>query len=81
MKGKKPKPEKALKQWEKGMSVFFEEIEWRKRAANELARPLADYDNLLRDSIGLRLQRKLNKEQALAVSACKSSHEDISLFF
>ena len=81
LKGKKPKPEKALKQWEKGMSVFFEEIEWRKRAANELARPLADYDNLLRDSIGLRLQRKLNKEQALAVSACKSSHEDISLFF
>ena len=27
------------------------------------------------------LAEKLNKEQALAVSVCKSSHEDISLFF
>ena len=81
LKGKKPNPEKALQQWEKGMSVYYQEIEWRKRASQELSQPLADYKLLLRDSIGLRLQKKLNKEQALAVSACKSSHEDISLFF
>ena len=81
LKGKKPNPEKALKQWEQGMSVYYQEIEWRKRASQELAQPLADYKLLLRDSIGLRLQKKLNREQALAVSACKSSHEDISLFF
>ncbi len=81
LKGKKPNPEKALQQWEQGMSVYYQEIEWRKRASQELAKPLADYTLLLRDSIGLRLQKKLNKEQALAVSTCKSSHEDISLFF
>ena len=81
MKGKKPNQEKALQQWEQGMTAFYQEVEWRKRASQELAKPLADYTLLLRDSIGLRLQKKLNKEQALAVSACKSSHEDISLFF
>ena len=81
LKGKKPNPEKALQQWEQGMSVYYQEIEWRKRASQELAQPLADYTLFLRDSIGLRLQKKLNKEQALAVSVCKSSHEDISLFF
>jgi len=81
LKGKKPNPEKALQQWEQRLSVYYQEIEWRKRASQELAKPLADYTLLLRDSIGLRLQKKLNKEQALAVSTCKSSHEDISLFF
>ena len=81
LKGKKPNPEKALQQWEQGMSVYYKEIEWRKRASQELAKPLSDYTLLLKDSIGLRLQKKLNKEQALAVSVCKSSHEDISLFF
>ena len=39
------------------------------------------YEILLRNSIGLRMQKKLNKEQALSVSACKSTHENISLFF
>ena len=63
------------------MTVFYQEVEWRKRASQELSKPLEDYKLFLSDSIGLRLQKKLNKEQALSVSACKSSHEDISLFF
>ena len=81
LKGKKPNPEKALQQWQLGMSVYYQEIEWRQRAVKELAQPLANYEMLLKDSIGLRMQKKLNKDHALAVSACKSSHEDISLFF
>ena len=81
LKGKKPNPEKALQQWQLGMSVYYQEIEWRQLAVNELSQPLANYELLLKDSIGLRMQKKLNKNQALSVSACKSSHEDISLFF
>jgi len=81
LKGKKPNIEKALKHWQKGMEIFFQEINWRQLAVNELAQPLANYELLLKDSIGLRMQKKLNKEQALSVSACKSSHENISLFF
>ena len=63
------------------MEIFFQEINWRQLAVNELAQPLANYELLLKDSIGLRMQKKLNKDQAIAVAACKSSHEDISLFF
>ena len=81
LKGKNPNPEKALNQWELGMTAFYQEVEWRKRASQELGKQLEEYKFFLKDSIGLRLQKKLNKEQALAVSACKSSHEDISLFF
>jgi tripartite ATP-independent transporter DctM subunit len=81
LKGKKHNPEKALQQWQLGMSVYYQEIEWRQRAVIELAQPLANYELLLKDSIGLRMQKKLNKDLALAVAACKSSHEDISLFF
>jgi hypothetical protein len=81
LKGKKPKPEKALKQWQLGMSVYYKEIEWRQQAVKELAQPLDNYELLLKDSIGLRLQKKLSLEHGKSVSACKSSHEDISLFF
>ena len=81
LKGKKPNPEKALKQWQLGMTIFYQEIEWRQRAVKELSQPLANYEILLKDSIGLRLQKKLSLEHGKYVSACKSSHEDISLFF
>jgi hypothetical protein len=81
LKGKKPNVENALRHWQNGMKIYFQEINWRQLAVNELAQPLANYELLLKDSIGLRMQKKLNKDQALAVSACKSSHEDISLFF
>ena len=81
LKGKKPNVENALKHWQNGMAIYFQEINWRQLAVNELAQPLANYELLLKDSIGLRMQKKLNKDQAIAVAACKSSHEDISLFF
>jgi len=40
-----------------------------------------DYDNLLKDSIGLRSQNRLNKDQALEVARCNSNHRDIALRF
>jgi hypothetical protein len=36
---------------------------------------------VLSDNIGLRLQQKLTKEQAIYVSRCNSVHRDISLNF
>ena len=81
LKGKKSNPEKALQQLQLGMSIYYLEIEWRQRAVKELSQPLANYDMLLKDSIGLRLQKKLSVEHGKSVSACKSNHEDLSLFF
>jgi len=63
------------------MSFYYKEIEWRQQAVKELAQPLENYEILLKDSIGLRLQKKLSIEHGKSVSACKSSHKDISLYF
>ncbi|GIT71178.1 MAG: hypothetical protein Ct9H300mP28_09920 [Pseudomonadota bacterium] len=47
------------------MSVYYQEIEWRKRASQELAQPLADYTLFLRDSIGLRLRKNSKRNRPL----------------
>jgi len=42
---------------------------------------LNEFDNAIKDTIGLRLQERLTLEQAKFVSRCRSSHKDISLNF
>ena len=42
---------------------------------------IKSFDNSIKNTIGLRLQEKLTKEQAKYVAACKSKHKDISLNF
>ena len=39
------------------------------------------YDDAIKDTIGLRLQERLTKKQAKIVSSCRSIHRDISLNF
>ena len=39
------------------------------------------FDDSIKNTIGLRLQEKLSKEQAKYVAACRSTHTDISLNF
>ena len=42
---------------------------------------LASYDDGVRDSIGLRLQRRMTPEQIRSVAICQSVHRDVSLQF
>ncbi|SVC73063.1 uncharacterized protein METZ01_LOCUS325917, partial [marine metagenome] len=42
---------------------------------------LNKFDDSIKNTIGLRLQEKLTKEQAKYVAACRSIHTDISLNF
>jgi len=56
-------------------------IAWKKIAFTRIYSKLLDYDNLLKDSIGLRSQNRLNKDQALEVARCNSNHRDIALRF
>ena len=42
---------------------------------------LVNFDNSIKDTIGLRLQERLTKEQAKFVASCRSIHRDISLNF
>ena len=39
------------------------------------------YDDAIKDTIGLRLQERLTKKQAKIVSSCRAIHRDISLNF
>ena len=57
------------------------EKEWRAKAEKELLPQLIQFDESIKNTIGLRLQEKLTKEQAKYVAACRSIHRDISLNF
>ena len=81
LKGKNPNREKANKFWKEALTIFDKEMQWRQKALSELIQPLDAYDSLIKDSIGLRSQKKLGLEQAKSIAVCKSSHQDISLNF
>ena len=81
LKGKNPNGEKANKFWKEALTIFDKEMQWRQKALSELIQPLDAYDTLIKDSIGLRSQKKLGLEQAKSIAVCKSSHQDISLNF
>ena len=81
LKGNNPEPEKAIQLLNEGLTVYAAEVDWRRRAAAEIAPALAAYDNAIKDSIGLRLQRRLSDDQVKAVASCMSVHRDFSLQF
>ena len=60
---------------------YILEKKWRLKATKDLLPKLIKFDNSVKDTIGLRLQKKLSKEQAKYVAACRSVHKDISLNF
>lgn len=81
LKGKNSDREKANKFWKEALTIFDKEMQWRQKALSGLSQPLDAYDSLIKDSIGLRSQKKLGLEQAKSIAVCKSSHQDISLNF
>ncbi len=81
LKGKKPKPEKALQLLKEGMALYAAEIKWRRRAVSDLAPALAVYHNAIKGSIGIRLQKRLPTDLAKEIASCRSIHRDISLQF
>ena len=81
LKKKTPKTDKALNHLSQGMKLFRSEVAWRSRAKAELLDDLLVYDDLLKKSIGLRLQRYMTTEQAQYVAVCHSHHKDVSLNF
>jgi len=61
--------------------IYILETEWRLKAEKELLPQLIKFENSIKNTIGLRLQEKLTKDQAKYVAACRSVHKDISLNF
>ena len=61
--------------------IYILEKAWRKKANIELLPELRKFDDSIKNTIGLRLQQKLTKEQAKYVASCRAAHKDISLNF
>ena len=81
MRGDQPDREKASGELTKALELFATEATWRKRAATELAPALSAYNDAIKGTIGVRLQKRLTTDQATTVAACLSHHRDISLSF
>jgi len=81
IKAKTPDLAEMQAKLDEAVALFDLEIAWRQRAERELKPGLDEYDAAIRDTIGLRGQPRLPKEQALYVAFCSSDHRDISLSF
>ncbi|HUF86583.1 MAG TPA: TRAP transporter large permease subunit [Thermohalobaculum sp.] len=71
----------AYQRLTQAMTVAAEELEWRRQAEETIKPGLVAYEAAIRDTIGLRSQRRLPEKQALYVASCSAVHRDISLNF
>jgi len=81
LKGNEPEPEKATQFLKDGLTLYAAEVDWRRRAAAEIGPALTAYDNAIKGSVGLRLQRRMSGDQIETVASCRSIHRDYSLQF
>ena len=81
LKKKKSDPEKAAGFLDDAVASYDEDLAWRAKAKTDLLPELATYHEAIKDTIGLRGQDRLPREQALFVASCSSGHRDISLNF
>jgi hypothetical protein len=61
--------------------LFEKEVNWRKDAEKNLMPELEKYNSVIKHNIGLRLQSRLTKDQAIFVAKCNSIHRAGSLNF
>ncbi|MEH6526886.1 MAG: TRAP transporter large permease subunit [Sneathiella sp.] len=78
LKAKTPKLEKAMKEMDKVVRKYDTQLAWREKAGANLLSGFETYVEQMLGTIGVRLQTKMTREQALYVAACRSGHKDIS---
>ncbi len=81
LRGKRANPEKAMKEFQRAVTLFEREVEWRAKAAAEVAPGLTAFEAVIRRNIGLRLQPKLAEDEALKVASCMANPRDLTLDF
>jgi len=81
LRAKEPELERAVESMAKAKQIFDEEVAWRERAKATVLPGLKTYEAAIRNTIGIRLQSRLTRDQALDMASCTSGHEDISLYF
>lgn len=82
LRGRSPDKEKAQEELIKVVEVYEDEVEWRSEAsAADILPKVADYEETIRGTIGLRQQNEMPRDLGLFVASCNSGHRDISLNF
>jgi len=81
LRSKEPDRQKAEDAMAKARALFEQEVAWRERAKTALLPGLDTYRAAIRDTIGVRQQSRLTRDQALEMASCTSAHRDISLHF
>ena len=61
--------------------AYDADLAWRQRAAGSVLAPLMAYEAAIRDTIGLRKQKRLPPDKAIDIAGCLAHHRDISLNF
>ena len=78
---KNPDPVKATEAIDGSIAALAEDLAWRRAAAEQVLPGLETYSAALSDTIGLRQQSVLPRDQALYVASCNAGHRNISLNF
>jgi len=71
----------AIEALDQADAAFTAELAWRRSIDRQSAAALVALGVTLKDTLGIRSQRNMTREQALFVAACGSHHTDISLSF
>lgn len=81
LRKKTPDVEGAQKAIDDAIEAYEQEMQWRDVAEPLLYADLKAYEQEMSNTIGIRQQDRLSREQALAVASCSSHHRDLSLNF
>ncbi len=81
MRKKTPDPEAAMESIDTAMEEYEAQMQWREQAEPALFADLSNYEDMLKNTIGIRQQDRFTRTQALSVAACRSHHKDLSLNF
>ena len=76
-----PEVDVAKQEYATALDIYAAEMAWRTKAKDAVLPKLSSYEAAIRNTIGLRQQERLPREQALFVAGCTSGHRDISLSF
>jgi len=81
LRGNTPDQKKAIAEIMLAAEIMQTEIEWHRRASNDLANDLEQYEQAIASTIGMRMQERLTSDQAESIASCLAVHKDLSLYF
>ncbi len=81
MRKSTPDPEAAMEAIDTAIDEYTAQMQWREPAESALLEDLSAYESVMKDTIGIRQQDRLSRQQALSVASCSSHHRDLSLSF